>query len=294
MSESVAILGAGGKMGLRAVEKLAKGPWRLLLCESDEQKAATLRAQGHEIRSLQEAAREADYLFMAVPDAVIGKVAGEVLPVMKPDSCLIMLDAAAAYLGAVPERPEVTRMIVHPCHPPFFTEQATPEARRDYFGGVAWQDLVTALIGGEPSRFEDGIALCQQVFAPVREVHRVTPEQFAFLEPAMAEIIVAAAASWMKESLEEAVRRGVPRAAAEAFMAGHAQIALAIVFGAEKSPFSDAAQRAIAWGTRHYINPEWRQIFSPAVLRRAIAEILEVEGTATLSEGGALSAVAES
>lgn len=60
-------------------------------------------------------------------------------------------------------------------------------------------------------------------------------------------------------------------------MAGHAQTALAIVFGAEKSPFSDAAQRAIDWGTRHYIAPDWREIFSPDRLREAISEILPVE-----------------
>lgn len=276
MQTSVAILGAGGKMGLRAVEKLAKGSWQLLLCETDETKAASLRARGFPISSLPEAARAADYLFLAVPDAVIGKVASQVLPLMKPGAGLIMLDAAAAYLGAVPERPGVTRMIVHPCHPPFFTEQSTPEARRDYFGGIAWQDLLVALIDGDVACFERGVELCQEVFAPVRNVHRVTPEQFAMLEPAMAEIIVAAAANWMKEAQEEAVRRGVPRAAAEAFMAGHAQIALAIVFGAEKSPFSDAAQRAIEWGTRRYINPDWREIFSPDLLRQAIAEILQV------------------
>lgn len=276
MQTSVAILGAGGKMGLRAVEKLAKGSWQLLLCETDETKAASLRARGFPISSLPEAARAADYLFLAVPDAVIGKVASQVLPLMKPGAGLIMLDAAAAYLGAVPERPGVTRMIVHPCHPPFFTEQSTPEARRDYFGGIAWQDLLVALIDGDVACFERGVELCREVFAPVRNVHRVTPEQFAMLEPAMAEIIVAAAANWMKEAQEEAVRRGVPRAAAEAFMAGHAQIALAIVFGAEKSPFSDAAQRAIEWGTRRYINPDWREIFSPDLLRQAIAEILQV------------------
>lgn len=276
MQTSVAILGAGGKMGLRAVEKLAKGSWQLLLCETDETKAASLRARGFPISSLSEAARAADYLFLAVPDAVIGKVASQLLPLMKPGAGLIMLDAAAAYLGAVPERPGVTRMIVHPCHPPFFTEQSTPEARRDYFGGIAWQDLLVALIDGDVACFERGVELCREVFAPVRNVHRVTPEQFAMLEPAMAEIIVAAAANWMKEAQEEAVRRGVPRAAAEAFMAGHAQIALAIVFGAEKSPFSDAAQRAIEWGTRRYINPDWREIFSPDLLRQAIAEILQV------------------
>ena len=275
MQACVAILGAGGKMGARALEKLGPGGYRLLLCEADPRKADELRGRGFQVTPAEQAASEADFVLMAVPDALIGVIARGLIPLLKPGAVLIMLDAAAAYLGEVPSRADVTAMIVHPCHPPFFTEQATPEARRDYFGGVAWQDLVVSLIEGEEERFQQAVSLCRQVFAPVREVHRVSPEQFALLEPAMSEIIVAAAAAWMKEALEEAVRRGVPRAAAEAFMAGHAQIALAIVFGAEKSPFSDAALRAIEWGTRHFIAPNWREIFEPEKLRAAIREILQ-------------------
>ncbi len=275
MQACVAVLGAGGKMGTRAVEKLVPAAPRLLLCEADPVKADALRSRGFAVTPVEQAAVEADFVLMAVPDALIGTIARGLVPLLKPGAVLIMLDAAAAYLGEVPSRAEVTAMIVHPCHPPFFTEQATPEARRDYFGGIAWQDLVVSLLEGDEERFQQGVSLCRRVFAPVREVHRVTPEQFAMLEPAMSEIVVAAAAAWMKEALEEAVRRGVPRPAAEAFMAGHAQIALAIVFGAEKSPFSDAAQRAIAWGTRNYIAPNWREIFEPENLRTAIRQILQ-------------------
>ena len=64
-------------------------------------------------------------------------------------------------------------------------------------------------------------------------------------ERVQSEIVVATAACWMKASLEAAVEPGVPREAAEGFMAGHAQIALAIAFGTEKPPSSDAAQVAI-------------------------------------------------
>jgi hypothetical protein len=280
MEFAVAILGAGGKMGLRATEKLAGARCRLLLCEADPQKADSLRGRGLEVMPAEEAAREADFVFMAVPDALIGTIACQLVPLLKPGAVLIMLDAAAAWVGEVPVRDGVTAMIAHPCHPPFFTEQPTPEARRDYFGGVAWQDIVVALMYGDEERFRQGVEICKQVFAPVRDAHRVTTEQFAMLEPAMSEILVAAAAAWMKESLEEAVRRGVPRPAAEAFMAGHAQIAIAIVFGAEKAPFSDAAKRAIEWGTKHYIHPGWRGIYEPETLKDAIREILSAAAPA--------------
>lgn len=275
MQKSVAVIGAGGKMGARAAEKIGfSQTWNVLLCESDAGRAETLAAKGLTVTPGPVAMQQADFVVMAVPDALIGAIAREVVPQMKEGGTLIMLDAAAAYIGELPDRAGVTQMITHPCHPPFFTEQATPEARRDYFGGVAIQDIIVSLISGSEASFEEGIELCRALFSPVKTAHRVTPEQFAFLEPAMSEIVVAAAANWMKQSLDLAIEKGVPREAAEAFMAGHAQIAMAIVFGAETAPFSDAAKLAIEWGTKNYINPAWRNVYDEDVLRGAIREIL--------------------
>jgi hypothetical protein len=98
----------------------------------------------------------ADFVVMAVPDALIGVIARQLVPQMKQGGTLIMLDAAAAYIGELPEREGITQMITHPCHPPFFTEQATPEARQDYFGGTAVQDIIVSLIGGSEESFARG------------------------------------------------------------------------------------------------------------------------------------------
>jgi hypothetical protein len=116
------------------------------------------------------------------------------------------------------------------------------------------------------------------MFAPVVKVHRISVEQMAILEPAMAEVVAASAAVLMREALEEAVKAGVPREAATAFMLGHAQIPLAIAFGVIDSPFSDAAQIAIRWGTERIIRPDWRTVFEPAQVRAAIHEMLHPEG----------------
>jgi ketol-acid reductoisomerase len=271
MAHTVVIVGAGGKMGHRALEKLAGNPeYKALACEKDPERVRALEAKGFTVVPLEVALAEADFVVMAVPDALIGRIARELVPQMKRDATLIMLDAAAAYVGELLIRADVTYMITHPCHPPMFTEQATPEARRDYFGGVAVQDIIVSLAQGSESNFAQGVELCKAIFAPVRTAYRVTPEQFALLEPAMAEIVVGSAATLMKQALEAAVEAGVPREAAEAFMAGHAQIALAIVFGAEKSPFSDAAQIAIRWGSERIFAPDWKNVFQPEELRAAI------------------------
>lgn len=275
MKKAVAVIGAGGKMGARAAEKIGfTDTHTVLLCESNAARAGALEQKGLKVTAVGDAMAAADFVVMAVPDALIGAIARDLAPRMKQGGTLIMLDAAAAYVGELPPCDGITQMITHPCHPPFSTEQTTPEARRDYFGGIAVQDILVSLIGGSEEAFAEGTDLCRAIFAPVKRALRVTPEQFALLEPAMSEIVVAAAANWMKQSLELAVEKGVPREAAEAFMAGHARIALAIVFGAEPSPFSDAAQLAVEWGTRHYINPDWRKVYEKEVLAGAIREIL--------------------
>lgn len=278
MASSVVIMGAGGKMGVRAAEKLGKDSrYKVILCESNTDRARALEKEGFKVAEPDTALPGADFVLLAVPDALIGRISHEVVPHMKADATLIMLDAAAAYVNQLPDPGSLTFMIAHPCHPPFFTEQATPEARRDYFGGTAQQDMIVALAAGSESRFDAGKQLCAAVFAPVRKAYRVTPEQFALLEPAMSEIVVAAAASLMRASLDAAVEKGVPRDAAYAFMAGHARIAMAIVFGAEKSPFSDAAKIAIQWGTREIIQPDWRKVFDRGPLVDAISEMLQTD-----------------
>ena len=95
----------------------------------------------------------------------------------------------------------------------------------------------------------------------------------------MSEIVVGAAACLMKASLDTVLEKGVPTAAARAFMAGHAQIALAIAFGAEKAPFSDAAKIAVDWGTKEIIRSDWKKVFEPNVLRDAIRVMLRTDGS---------------
>jgi hypothetical protein len=284
MNQTVAIIGAGGKMGARAAEKLtATRKYDVRLCESDLPKAEALRNSGFQVSPLDTAIPAADFVVLAVPDAVIGRIAREIAPKMNPSAALIMLDAAAAYVNDLPEPKGLTFMLTHPCHPPFFTEQATAEARQDYFGGIAVQDILVSLVHGSESKFLEGTEVCKAMFAPVKTAHRVTTEQAALLEPAMSELVVATLACLMKSSLDEALERGVPAAAAKAFMAGHARIAMAIAFGAEKSPFSDAAKIAISWGTKEIIRPDWKRVFEPEVLREAIHAMLEMDSSVNKS-----------
>jgi hypothetical protein len=276
MALKVALIGAGGKMGMRSARNLVRTPgYEVMYCETGAEGRERLAGLGVAVTPGDEAVGRADLVVLAVPDALIGKVSSGLVPSARAGTTIILLDPAAAMAREVAMRDDLSYVVTHPCHPPLFGEQPTPEARKDFFGGVAaWQDIVMALMQGPEEAYVRAEALCRAMFTPVREVHRLTVEQIALLEPAMAEVVAASAAVLMKEALEEAVKRGVPRPAAESFMLGHAQIPLAIVFGAIPSPFSDGARVAIKWGTERVIRPDWRRVFEPEAVREVIREML--------------------
>lgn len=271
---TIALIGAGGKMGMRLIRNLVQGEERLLLCEFTEHGIDRIRRQGLDVVPNEEAVSAADLIILAVPDALIGKVSHQLVPLMKPGATMVTLDPAAAYAGQLAVRDDCTFVVTHPCHPPLFGEWNTPEERQDVFGGVAAkQDIVIALHQGEQSSFEAAERVCVRMFAPVGACHRITVEQMAIMEPAMAEVVAATAATLMKEALDETIKRGVPAEAARAFMMGHIQIPLNIVFNGT-NPFSDAAQIAIQYGYEKIVRPDWKQVFEKAnmdeVLRRML------------------------
>ena len=278
MSVCVAIIGAGGKMGTRLSVNLAEFDYQLLYSERGAAGVAKLQERGVECTDPGAAAAVADIVALAVPDARMEVVAAELVPVAKPGAIILMLDPAAAAAGVVAVRDDLHYVVCHPCHPAMFLQQPTDEARRDLFGGVAAvQDIVIALMQGSEEAFALAEELCRRMFAPVATAHRITVEQMAILEPAMAEVVAASAAVLIGEALEEAVRRGVPRAAARAFMLGHVQVPLAIVLGATDAPFSDAAKIAVAYGREMIYRPDWRKVFDADHVREAIHRMLHPE-----------------
>jgi hypothetical protein len=270
-NDTVTIMGAGGKMGLRILNNLVKTAYNLLLCEVGERGIRLIEEKGLSVTAIEEAVGQSDFIIMAVPDAILGKISQDVVPLMKAGATFILLDPAAAYAEEIALRDDCTFVVTHPCHPGLFTEQETPEAKADMFGGVAAkQDIVIALLQGKDEQFQMAEQICRQMFAPVVKAHRITVEQMAILEPAMAEVVGASCATLLKEALDEAVRCGVPEEAASAFMFGHLKIMLAIVFKST-NPFSDACYRAIDYGIENIFKENWRDVFK----KEAIQEVLD-------------------
>lgn len=275
---AIAVFGAGGKMGCRITDNLMHSSYEMMYIEIGEQGIRNLADRGLTPTPQAEALERADVVIMAVPDRWIGTIALEVVPAMRPKSMLITLDPAAAFLDQLPSREDISYFISHPCHPPVFNDESSPEARRDFFGGVsAKQAIVCTLMQGPEDDYARGEEIAKAMYAPVFRSHRITLEQMAALEPTMAETVSSTLAVILGEALEETVRRGVPYEAAKDFMMGHLNIQLAIVFGEAGNPFSDACLIAIEYGKKHLIKENWRTVFDPDNTRKQVDVMLHPE-----------------
>jgi hypothetical protein len=225
--------------------------------------------------------QSADIVILALPDRIIGKVAHEIVPIIRAGVMVMTLDPAAPYAGDLPDRGDISYFVTHPCHPSVFNYDATPDERRDFFGGVkAPQAIVCALMQGPEEDYARGEALASAMYAPVTRSHRVTVEQMAILEPAMAETVAACCITIIREAMDEAIKRGVPEEAARDFLYGHVNIPLAIVFGEIGSPFSDGAKLIIEHGKRYLFKSDWKRVFEPEEVKAQVTAI--VRGTPPL------------
>lgn len=272
----IALLGAGGKMGLRLARNLRGSEYEVAHVEVNAEARARLeRELGVRCVDRERALEGADIVIMAVPDALIGKILKTFVTALRPGTAVIMLDAAAPWAGELPQRADITYFVTHPCHPPLFRYEPTYEAQMDFFGGEkAPQAIVCALMQGPEEDYARCEAVARTIFAPVSRAHRVTVEQMAILEPALSETVGATLVTALREATEAAIRRGVPREAAMDFMLGHLSIELGILFDAFPGRFSDGALLAIERAKGVILQPDWlERVFAPEAIRRSVIEI---------------------
>ncbi len=273
---TIALLGAGGKMGCRLTDNLKEhSDYKMLYVEVGAVGLRRMAEKGVAPTPLPEALACAEVVILALPDALIGQISQQIVPELRPNTLVMSLDPAAAYAGVFPARDDISYFAAHPCHPPLFMEELTQEAQTDWFGGYhARQSVVCALIQGSESHYILGEQIAAAMYAPILRMHRITIEQMAILEPGVVETTCASLVTAMKESLDEAIRMGVPQEAAWDFVMGHIRIELAIVFGYAGFPFSDGAKLAIEQAQSKLLQPEWkRNVLSLEAIRQQVHQI---------------------
>lgn len=272
---TVALFGAGGKMGMRLGRNLAGSRFETRHVEvSPAGQQRVKDAYGVDCVPAEKAVIGAEVVILAVPDTHVGAVAKELLPKLASGTIVVILDAAAPHAGHLPERADITYFITHPCHPPIFNDETDPAAKADHFGGIAAkQHIVNALMQGPEAHYALGEEVARTIWAPVMRSHRITTEQMAILEPGLSEIVCATLLDAMREAMEEAIARGVPREAARDFLLGHMNILAAVTFEEVQGVFSDACNKAIVFGKDTILKPDWKRLFEPEEIRESVRRI---------------------
>jgi len=276
---AVALFGAGGNMGTRLTRALRDDPgYEVRHVEPGERGRARLAEAGIEPVEPAEAVRGAQVAVLAVPDTAVAAVAAGVVGLLEPGTTVMCLDPAGPYAGCIPERDDVGLFVTHPTHPPLFDllDEEDAAARRDYWGGgIARQSIVNALVRGGEEHYERGEALARAIFRPVLRSHRVSLEQLALLEPALAETVAITCIAVMREAFDAVVERGVPEPAASDFLLGHLLLGTALIFDRLDWKLSAGAEAAVEAAKRDVFRHDWKQVLEPEAVRRSVAMITQ-------------------
>ena len=277
---TIALMGAGGQMGIRLTQKLKDNPdYKTLYVEVSDEGKAKLAGLGLSATAQDEAVGQADVVILAVPDRLIGPICNDIVPMVKSGTMVMGLDPAAGYAGMLPDRKDISYFIAHPCHAPMFGDETDPEAQQDFFGGdKAKQSIVCSLHQGPEEDYARGEAIVRVIYAPILKAYRVTTEQMAILEPALVETLGLTCVYVMKEAMDEAVRMGVPEAVAQDFLFSHVRCMMGEVFLLAGATLSEGAKLAVAEAKEQIFQPDWMKIMKIDSIKDSVRKITRAAG----------------
>ncbi|HWJ54000.1 MAG TPA: phosphogluconate dehydrogenase C-terminal domain-containing protein [Propionibacteriaceae bacterium] len=275
---TIAVIGAGGKMGMRVSNNLQHGNHTVYYSENSPAGQQRTLDAGRTLTDTPTAVAEADVVILAVPDIALAPVSAEVVPQLKSGSIVLTLDPAAAYANLLYQRDDVEYAVAHPCHPSVFLQRKTEAELNDTFGGIAAaQDVVAALESGNEDKIRIADEVIRLMYAPVIDVHWVTVKQLAYLEPTLVEVVACMVGDLLNDALQEAVHTvGVPERAARAMLFGHIQVALANGLRGD-NPFSDACLIAMDYGREKIIKENWKSVFNDDELDHVLKQMLHLD-----------------
>ena len=274
----VAVVGAGGKMGMRVSNNLAQSDHTVYYSENSPAGQQRTVDAGRTVTDTATAVAAADVVILAVPDIALAPVSAEIVPQLRPGTIVLTLDPAAAYANLLHRRDDVEYAVAHPCHPSVFLQRKTEAELKDTFGGIAApQEVVAAFESDNLAKRAVAEEVIKTMYAPVLDVHWVTVKQLAYLEPTLVEVVACMVGSLLNDALQETIHTvGVPEPAARAMLMGHVQVALANGLRGD-NPFSDACLIAMDYGRDKIIKEDWKSIFDDAELDHVLTKMLHLD-----------------
>jgi D-apionate oxidoisomerase len=275
---TIAVVGAGGKMGMRVSNNLADSEHTVYYSENSPAGRQRTTEAGRTVTDTATAVAAADVVILAVPDIALAPVSAEIVPQLRPGTIMLTLDPAAAYANLLHRRDDVEYAVAHPCHPSVFLQRRTEAELNDTFGGIAApQEVVAALESEDEGKRAVAEEVIRLMYAPVLNVHWVTVKQLAYLEPTLVETVACMVGDLLREALHETVHTvGVPEPAARAMLLGHVQVALANTLKGD-NPFSDACLIAMDYGREKIIKEDWKAIFDDGELDSVLTRMLHLD-----------------
>ena len=274
----IAIVGAGGKMGMRVSDNLQRSTYDVCYVENSPAGQQRILEDGRTLTDADAAVRDAAVVILAVPDIALGPVSVQLVPQLQPGTIVLTLDPAAAYANLLYQRSDIEYAVAHPCHPSVFLQRMTEAELNDTFGGIAApQDVVAALESGDAEKQGIAETVIRLMYAPVLDVHWVTVKQLAYLEPILVEVVACMIGDLLNDALQETIHSvGVPEPAARAMLMGHVQVALANGLRGD-NPFSDACLIAMDYGREKIIKENWKSIFKDEELDHVLKQMLHLD-----------------
>jgi len=258
----VAFFGAGGKMGRILSRKLSMDAYDLRCVEIADEGIAALRGVGLDVTPQKEALEDADVVVFGVPDSKVLEIAGDVVPQVPSGALVLMLDPCAAHSGKLPRRNDIAYFVSHPCHRSFLDEERKG------------QHIVTALHQGGEEDYALGVEIARTMYSPVLDVHRLTVEQMAILEPAISETVAGACLAIIREGFDEVIRQGVPEKATYDFLMGHITATIRVLFN-QRGFFSDSAYLIMDLGKKKVIRSDWKSTLTPESVREQVLAVVQ-------------------
>ena len=276
---TIAVIGAGGKMGMRVSNNLQRSNHNVFYSENSPAGQQRTTDAGRTVTDTADRGRRRR---RGDPRRARRRPRPrsrrEVVPQLKTGTVVLTLDPAAAYANLLFQRDDVEYAVAHPCHPSVFLQRKTEAELNDTFGGIAApQEVVAALESGNQDKIKIAEAVIRLMYAPVVDVHWVTVKQLAYLEPTLVEVVACMIGDLLNEALQETVNTvGVPEAAAKAMLLGHVQVALANGLRGD-NPFSDACLIAMDYGRDKIIKDDWKSIFNDDELDYVLKQMLHLD-----------------
>ena len=199
----IALVGAGGKMGMRVSDNLQRSSHDVRYIENSPAGQQRTLDAGRSLTEPKTAVRDADVVILAVPDVALGPVSAQLVPALPSGTVVLTLDPAAAYANLMYQRGDIEYAVAHPCHPSVFLQRKTEAELNDTFGGVAApQDVVAALESGNADQRAVAETVIRLMYAPVVDVHWVTVKQLAYLEPTLVEVVACMVGDLLNDALQ--------------------------------------------------------------------------------------------